>query len=749
MKSWIQLAIWLGAIMLAKWTSHAIEVYDCEDPRTRFQTVDLTEVEPCPDPIRKYEKPRTKQVQVLMADTQTPVTAYQCKASVSRQVTKCGFSSITYGTKQTVWAKTYTITPNECRRAMQQGIILIDGQTYHVKRGERFTHTYFSQGAVDQWGNCEVAAFQSGDRFYNGFYEESIVDVEMNEVHGILDTASQIVVFENGLQANYKDEVLRDTFKGTMVWDIKELECQNTVSEVYLGEALVYATKGGLLQDAIVMIANNITGQYAGLVLEEPKTICRAHCHLTQLKGVLACVMREMDEPIPGTSFKAHTRQEGIDVYSQISYSHLNTNLRMYSHFEAVHADICKNNKLILQTRLQAIAGTSNPYSLLDLYGPGHATIVAGAVAYVSRCYPIEANKADFPNCTLEIPVDVNGTVRFADPLLFTLNPYPTVVPCSNVMPIRWKIQDIWYCSNPSIQRCEAPLKLNITTVAYLGSQNFIEGLGRHLFTNLQQRQHHLFWVAIAARIAVLQDVTTKATEDQNKEGKQGYYIGPPLSQADVDWLTFVMGGALFPLYPVLGSTWVLLASIVLIGSILITLVGCIARMVTIFLEQGCGWWVLVAMWSTGFAILRLPTDLWRATTDFVEREDIKAGIIRRGKKKVNVELKGQRLLGDEPDTKAKSPALSGDSGNETIGDGHWNQRQPGHSQHISRIDRPYQPPGPSRPSGLYQPSGPPRPSGPPPSAQAYSDWEDDDDGPWLGSNDGSWVVKPPPRPGR
>ena len=34
----------------------------------------------------------------------------------------------------------------------------------------------------------------------------------------------------------------------------------------------------------------------------------------------------------------------------------------------------------------------------------------------------------------------VNGTVRFADPLTWTLTDFPTVTPCSDLTPTRWKI---------------------------------------------------------------------------------------------------------------------------------------------------------------------------------------------------------------------------------------------------------------------------------------------------------------------
>ncbi len=78
------------------------------------------------------------------------------------------------------------------------------------------------------------------------------------------------------------------------------------------------------------------------------------------------------------------------------------------------------NQREIAHTRLEAIAGADNPYSLITIFGRGHLTIMAGGAVYVTRCSPVEVLPRSHKNCTEEIPVTVNGMDAFVDPIRFT-----------------------------------------------------------------------------------------------------------------------------------------------------------------------------------------------------------------------------------------------------------------------------------------------------------------------------------------
>ncbi len=90
-----------------------------------------------------------------------------------------------------------------------------------------------------------------------------------------------------------------------------------------------------------------------------------------------------------------------------------------------------------LKTKLQALSGASNDYSPVDILGKDQHVFSMGTMAYVASCIAVEGRKADYHNCTKEIPIRVGNKTRFTD--LFTYIPtnFPTVLPCSDLTPVR------------------------------------------------------------------------------------------------------------------------------------------------------------------------------------------------------------------------------------------------------------------------------------------------------------------------
>ena len=101
---------------------------------------------------------------------------------------------------------------------------------------------------------------------------------------------------------------------------------------------------------------------------------------------------------------------------------------------------MCGLDKKTLNNKIQAVAGESTEYALMDVFGPGHVSYVAGAVAYVAKCVPVEVSMASIGNCSHEIPVLHHNVTKFVNPITMVLTETPRYVPCSDLMPVRWKI---------------------------------------------------------------------------------------------------------------------------------------------------------------------------------------------------------------------------------------------------------------------------------------------------------------------
>jgi hypothetical protein len=113
---------------------------------------------------------------------------------------------------------------------------------------------------------------------------------------------------------------------------------------------------------------------------------------------------------------------------------------------------------------------SGNKYALHDIYGPEFQIYLAGSVAYVAKCLPVEARIYDPVNCTQQIPAEIgseehgNVTWKYANAQTMILQDFPTRVPFTREYPPKWKIEGKWYCSLPIVWDCnEAPTQLNLT----------------------------------------------------------------------------------------------------------------------------------------------------------------------------------------------------------------------------------------------------------------------------------------------
>ena len=124
-----------------------LTVYDCGHRESTITVLDLHEPKACPDPDLDYFDPETRIVQIIQTEAEVPVLAYQCSATYSQQITRCGFNSITYGSVWAAWQQPVTFTPGECRKAVEQGLVTVNNRLI-MSRSARGTHMPSSATAM-------------------------------------------------------------------------------------------------------------------------------------------------------------------------------------------------------------------------------------------------------------------------------------------------------------------------------------------------------------------------------------------------------------------------------------------------------------------------------------------------------------------------------------------------------------------------------------------------------------------------
>ncbi len=130
----------------------------------------MLEPEGCPDPEKDYEEPRLEVVQVLQSQKEAHVTAYRCLIKRTIRVTRCGFTSISYGSHIVEWRRTLAIDKGDCKNLVETRQIRLgrkgEEKTLTIRRSGTLTATIFTRGDLDREGNCKHANFVSGGQHY-------------------------------------------------------------------------------------------------------------------------------------------------------------------------------------------------------------------------------------------------------------------------------------------------------------------------------------------------------------------------------------------------------------------------------------------------------------------------------------------------------------------------------------------------------------------------------------------------------
>ncbi len=606
----------LAVVVCLLWLTHMVganpqnlTVYDCHDPATTTKAIDLTEPELCVTKPTEFQEPIPVQIQILQADRLRPITAYRCNPRVTREITRCGYDSLQYGTEVAVSQQPIPITPAECLEAVDRMKFTFEGHTVKFKPGASRELRYYSHGELRD-GDCQyVKEIIRNGRKYTWSYEFTTVYIDFEKVNGYADDKLQTVTFLNGLRALTADGKLLDANEGLMVWNTAEPDCRDRVSSVYQGVASLHRSRNstgsaGHVEDVLV-VANSTSKQYSGLVLKEAKTLCGRHGFRTHISGINVLILQEGAKPLKGSEFKAYMDTKTADLQSQIGYLHVGTNMRMNERFAAIWAAVCNVEAKTRHNKLQAMAAGDSPYSLMDTHGPGHLVLKAGAVAYVLACPARAAVLRDHHNCTQEIPVLVGNRTVFADPLSWILKEFPTTVPCDSLTPIRWKIHGVWYCGHPRIIQCASPtqIQLDVNEQTRGGQGSFTEGMGRSLYTETQKQAHRDFVALFQSREAVITDFAKNAMAGADSVGN----FGLPFSSYQYHQMVDDLGNRFVLFYDIFGDGWTKLAAFLLCAGIIKIIIGTAIRTWILFKQRGVGWWMLSAIWHTLFSFVAYP----------------------------------------------------------------------------------------------------------------------------------------------
>jgi hypothetical protein len=225
--------------LLSSTCSQAIRVYDCAHENVTITELDLLQPADCPTIAWDFSEPENVTVQLLQTDGDVTITAIQCLITITADVTYCGYTdSITYSSVPTCWMDVQNIDADTCLTAAEKGAITVDGKIFKVKKNVVHRETWFSHGDSKAGGHCKDEAFTSNNVYSRRHYELSRIEILIRDMPGNYRPDMDKIYFPQILlTSNFAAGKDFDGRLGTLAWDSVTLPCDDTVSQVYNGQA--------------------------------------------------------------------------------------------------------------------------------------------------------------------------------------------------------------------------------------------------------------------------------------------------------------------------------------------------------------------------------------------------------------------------------------------------------------------------------------------------------------------------------
>ena len=473
--------------------------FDCLSDETEYQALSLLEPRSCQVAPTMFKPPTKVQIQGLEEALYYEVHARVCTLTIDQTATRCGYDGIVYSIRTILKDQLIFLHPNQCRHVLATRELNYDGHLITMPAEDtEVSAEWYSHGYLDSNDKCHATSFTYAVRGENQEFINSYITIhaklKISDLYGSHNPHTGNLVFSNGLSAPYARESTLDDYVGTIVWKVTAPVCQDLLSEMYHGDAMLHKHRknrgAGLEVDDILVIKNEEKQLYGAFTIEGHGRICDRVVATTQLSGISILLLND-NVPRIDLSSRPQRGQQLRHASSNNAYLHITAAMHWGKSLTEVIMKFCRLERQWLSI-LTSMVASENHYAAVSLYGQGYSIIRAGSVAYVGECPHVEVKIRNAQNCTQEIPVWYRDKAAFVDPITRNLVSMPTTIACDPVNPVSYRIEGVWVCMNPTMHTCLPPDELQPRSdqltkdIQYA----FHRGHGKGVYTEKMMQDH-------------------------------------------------------------------------------------------------------------------------------------------------------------------------------------------------------------------------------------------------------------------
>jgi hypothetical protein len=366
----------LMLVLLLCFTGHPAEgfiPYDCSNRSNVVEAYSL-ELDACANMGKEGEVETTVYGEIVQIKQDRMIPVFRCIVIETLISQYCGMFSAAGVARYIRFRELRALEAWECRQARNSGKIVINGLTLEGKIGATASHSMYFASGLDDQSRCEVGIVTFPDsKMLDGQAAQGLYEITLREEFARLNELTGSLTLTSGVQAAAGDKSIVDSLEGTVVWEYDPMACPQTVVRLYRGMMKAYMNQTNTYEGSTVIVEHQDKDQAAGLELAESFILCGHQAFKTHIKNIADFIHKDDRMEVAQGHFNNKEGEGDLTrLESGMSFVQVRALMSMKEKLRQVRGAICVNWREITHTRLEAIAGADNPYSLITIFGRGH-----------------------------------------------------------------------------------------------------------------------------------------------------------------------------------------------------------------------------------------------------------------------------------------------------------------------------------------------------------------------------------------
>lgn len=468
--------------------------YDCGGATTNITTLSLLEVGECDIPHQEVNVSK-KYIQLLQINQYSSIHVIQCKVEIYRQIRRCGMHSHTMDVLNGEYSYIESVTMDECKRMHNTGRTKI-GRTEisGIHRNMTTSRPVVIAGDIGPDGSCQGVYYSDPYGTWASVIVKGTVKISLRDYTATVNVDANKVQMLSGTSCELNEGQCIDIDGGNTFWNpLPEDSCKsNRYGLLYEGYAdqtedihsnfkqTVYSmTEGEIIFALTSKDRTNVCG-YTLIRTEHPKLI------IVEIERGNPFIRKEL------------IAVNNLDIFAYVNSKFVYVEKHIRTQMKQMYRDIliqrCNLERQVLQNALTLARKSPDEFAFNIMKGPGYMALMAGEVAHIIKCIPVDVKVAETKECYDQLPVFVSNNSYYLAPRTHILTKMGIQITCNRLVSPMYLLDGAWYSTSPTpvltmppniIKPLTAPTwryhNLNLLATSGIYTQKDLDELRNHI----------------------------------------------------------------------------------------------------------------------------------------------------------------------------------------------------------------------------------------------------------------------------